>query len=157
MTAAVEHNTTSAWVPAVTGVLYAGSLWLSNSSYLYLSVSFIQMTKSLMPGLVYASGCVVGTEQFRPAVALNMALIAFGVLVCALGEVNLVMVGLLEQLAALGFEVCSKIDSKLYSTVPFECTSRNANIEGYVMHLSLHQGSPYTFQPWNSCRVWWWC
>lgn len=32
------------------GLLYAGSLWLSNSAYLHLSVSFIQMTKSLMPG-----------------------------------------------------------------------------------------------------------
>jgi hypothetical protein len=44
-------------------VLYAASLWLSNSAYLYLSVSFIQMTKSLMPGLVYASGVALGTEQ----------------------------------------------------------------------------------------------
>lgn len=87
------------------GVLYAGSLWLSNTSYLYLSVSFIQMTKSLMPGLVYACGCFVGTEVFKPAVALNMALIAAGVVVCALGEVNLVLLGLLEQLTALGFEV----------------------------------------------------
>ena len=33
------------------GLLYAASLWLSNSAYLYLSVSFIQMTKALMPGL----------------------------------------------------------------------------------------------------------
>jgi hypothetical protein len=87
------------------GLLYAGSLWLSNSSYLYLSVSFIQMTKSLMPGLVYGCGCLVGTEVFKPAVALNMGLIAVGVVVCALGEVNLVLLGLLEQLTALGFEV----------------------------------------------------
>ena len=50
-----------AYLPA--GVLYAASLWLSNSAYLYLSVSFIQMTKSLMPGLVYASGVALGTEQ----------------------------------------------------------------------------------------------
>ena len=47
-----------------TGLLYAGSLWLSNSAYLYLSVSFIQMTKSLMPGLVFASGVFLGTEKF---------------------------------------------------------------------------------------------
>lgn len=47
------------------GVLYAASLWLSNSAYLYLSVSFIQMTKSLMPGLVYACGILLGTEQYE--------------------------------------------------------------------------------------------
>lgn len=86
------------------GMLYAASLWLSNSSYLYLSVSFIQMTKSLMPGLVYASGVMLGTEKFTGSSAANMLLIAFGVLVCALGEANLVMKGLIQQLSALGFE-----------------------------------------------------
>ncbi len=88
-----------------TGVLYAASLWLSNSSYLYLSVSFIQMTKSLMPGLVYATGILLGTEQFSRANAANMLLIAFGVIVCAIGEVNLVLKGVMQQLAALLFEV----------------------------------------------------
>ncbi len=34
-----------------------------------------------------------------------MALIAFGVVVCALGEANLVMKGLVQQLVALVFEV----------------------------------------------------
>eukprot|EP00199_Chlamydomonas_sp_CCMP681_P002247 CAMPEP_0119108314 /NCGR_PEP_ID=MMETSP1180-20130426/13691_1 /TAXON_ID=3052 ORGANISM="Chlamydomonas cf sp, Strain CCMP681" /NCGR_SAMPLE_ID=MMETSP1180 /ASSEMBLY_ACC=CAM_ASM_000741 /LENGTH=384 /DNA_ID=CAMNT_0007093915 /DNA_START=119 /DNA_END=1273 /DNA_ORIENTATION=- len=86
------------------GLLYAGSLWLSNSSYLYLSVSFIQMTKSLMPGLVYASGVMLGTEKYAQSTTLNMLMIAFGVLVCAYGEVNLVVKGLVQQLMALGFE-----------------------------------------------------
>ena len=86
------------------GVLYAASLWLSNSAYLYLSVSFIQMTKSLMPGLVYTCGVLLGTEKFSTSSALNMILIAFGVLVCAIGEENLVTKGLLQQLVALLFE-----------------------------------------------------
>ncbi len=34
-----------------------------------------------------------------------MLLIAFGVVVCALGELNLVFKGLVMQLLALGFEV----------------------------------------------------
>jgi hypothetical protein len=58
-----------------------------------------------MPGLVYGCGCLVGTERFRRSVAANMGLIAFGVVVCAVGEVNLVPRGLLQQLTALGFEV----------------------------------------------------
>ena len=86
------------------GVLYAASLWLSNSAYLYLSVSFIQMTKSLMPGLVYTCGVFLGTEKFSTSSALNMILIAFGVLVCAIGEENLVTKELLQQLVALLFE-----------------------------------------------------
>jgi hypothetical protein len=102
--------------PHPTGMLYAGSLWLSNSAYLYLSVSFIQMTKSLMPGLVYGCGCFVGTEKFRGNVALNMALIAFGVVVCAMGEVNLVAKGLIQQLTALGFEVRARVVGPLGCT-----------------------------------------
>ena len=90
---------------ALAGLLYAASLWLSNSAYLYLSVSFIQMTKSLMPGLVYGSGCIVGTEKFKGEVAAIMSLIAFGVVICAIGEVNLIVVGVVVQLSSLAFEV----------------------------------------------------
>jgi Triose-phosphate Transporter family len=108
------------------GVLYAASLWLSNSAYLYLSVSFIQMTKSLMPGLVYATGIGLGTEKFSRAVAANMGLIAFGVVVCAVGEVNLVFKGLFQQLLALVFEatrltmVQVLINSKGYAMNPLQ-------------------------------------
>jgi hypothetical protein len=86
------------------GALYAGSLWLSNSAYLHLSVSFIQMTKSLMPGLVYAFGCAAGTEKPRQSRAATMALIAAGVVVCAYGESALSALGLAQQLTALAFE-----------------------------------------------------
>lgn len=86
------------------GALYAGSLWLSNSAYLHLSVSFIQMTKSLMPGLVYAFGVGFGTEKAKGSRAATMALIAAGVAVCALGEGSLSALGLSQQLCALGFE-----------------------------------------------------
>lgn len=108
------------------GLLYAGSLWLSNSSYLYLSVSFIQMTKSLMPGLVYASGCMLGTEKYSRPVTANMVMIAFGVLICAIGEKNLVVKGLIQQLAALAFEatrltmVQVLINSKGYNMNPMQ-------------------------------------
>ena len=63
------------------------------------------MTKSLMPGLVYGCGVALGTERFTRTTAANMGLIAFGVLVCAFGEVNLVVKGVAQQLLALLFEV----------------------------------------------------
>ncbi|KAL0010454.1 hypothetical protein SO802_005562 [Lithocarpus litseifolius] len=34
--------------------LYTLSLWFSNSTYIYLSISFIQMLKALMPVAVYS-------------------------------------------------------------------------------------------------------
>lgn len=63
------------------------------------------MTKSLMPGLVFACGIMLGTEKFSTPIALNMGLIAFGVVVCAAGELNLQLFGLAQQLTALVFEV----------------------------------------------------
>ena len=50
-------------------------------------------------------GVLLGTEKFSKSVTANMLLIAFGVLVCAFGEVNLVLKGLASQLSALCFEV----------------------------------------------------
>eukprot|EP00976_Prorocentrum_cordatum_P072820 1180856-Prorocentrum_minimum.AAC.2 len=86
------------------GLLYAASLWLSNSAYIHLSVSFIQMTKALMPGLVYMIGVFMSTERYSLRITLNMLVIAFGVAIAAYGEVNFVVIGVVEQLSSLGFE-----------------------------------------------------
>ena len=84
-------------------MLYAASLWFSNTAYLDLSVSFIQMTKSLMPGLVYVSGIMLGNESYKSSTAATMAVIAVGVGVCAYGEANLVLRGLVSQAACAGY------------------------------------------------------
>ncbi|EAZ19576.1 hypothetical protein OsJ_35152 [Oryza sativa Japonica Group] len=54
------------------GALYALSLWFSNSAYIYLSVSFIQMLKALMPVAVYSLAVAFRTDSFRRASMLNM-------------------------------------------------------------------------------------
>eukprot|EP01025_Chloroclados_australasicus_P016288 TRINITY_DN18110_c0_g1_i6.p2 TRINITY_DN18110_c0_g1~~TRINITY_DN18110_c0_g1_i6.p2 ORF type:complete len:380 (+),score=37.25 TRINITY_DN18110_c0_g1_i6:102-1142(+) len=125
------------------GLLYAASLWLSNSSYLYLSVSFIQMTKSLMPGLVYLCGIFIGTEKFGGKITGTMVWIGFGVLVCAVGEVNLAPLGLACQLSALFFEA-----------LRLTLTQVLINSKGYKMNplQSLYYVSPAClvclFLPW---------
>mmetsp|Transcript_12155 Transcript_12155/g.39980 ORF Transcript_12155/g.39980 Transcript_12155/m.39980 type:complete len:337 (+) Transcript_12155:83-1093(+) len=86
------------------GALYAASLWLSNSAYLHLSVSFIQMTKALMPGLVYCTGVYMGTEKLTAVTSLNMIVIAIGVAIAAYGELHIVLIGVYQQLSALVFE-----------------------------------------------------
>ena len=63
---------------APSGALFACTLWFGNAAYTYLSVSFIQMLKALMPAAVYA--CSVAwvrapfsaqrTAPLRPACAL---------------------------------------------------------------------------------------
>ena len=86
------------------GAFYAASLWLSNSAYLHLSVSFIQMTKALMPGLVYFVGIIFRTEKYHGLTTLNMFIIAVGVAIAAYGEINFIWIGVIEQFSALIFE-----------------------------------------------------
>ncbi|VAH08723.1 unnamed protein product [Triticum turgidum subsp. durum] len=59
------------------------SLWFSNSAYIYLSVSFIQMLKALMPVAVYSIGVLFKKETFRSSSMLNMLSISFGVALAA--------------------------------------------------------------------------
>ncbi|PPD84529.1 hypothetical protein GOBAR_DD18538 [Gossypium barbadense] len=68
------------------GALYSLSLWLSNSAYIYLSVSFIQMLKALMPVAVYSIGVLFRKDSFKSSTMGNMLAISFGVAIAAYGE-----------------------------------------------------------------------
>ncbi|XP_022897241.1 probable sugar phosphate/phosphate translocator At4g32390 [Olea europaea var. sylvestris] len=86
------------------GLLYSLSLWLSNSAYIYLSVSFIQMLKALMPVAVYSIGVIFKKETFRSDTMTNMISISIGVGVAAYGEAKFDTWGVILQLGALAFE-----------------------------------------------------
>ncbi|KAK8925657.1 putative sugar phosphate/phosphate translocator [Platanthera zijinensis] len=86
------------------GALYAFSLWFSNSAYIYLSVSFIQMLKALMPVAVYSISILLSKESFRRATMANMLSISFGVAIAAYGEARFDAWGVLLQLGAVAFE-----------------------------------------------------
>lgn len=86
------------------GVLYAASLWLSNSAYLHLSVAFVQMLKALMPVAVYSTGVVFGIDKFNWSMFLTMFVITFGVVVASYGEINFVVIGVAVQLGAVVVE-----------------------------------------------------
>ena len=45
------------------GALFSGTLWFGNAAYTYLSVSFIQMLKALMPAAVFMCGLAWGVEK----------------------------------------------------------------------------------------------
>ncbi|CAM8961263.1 unnamed protein product [Rhodiola kirilowii] len=86
------------------GLLYAFSLWLSNSAYIYLSVSFIQMLKALMPVAVYSIGVLFNKEGFNSNTMANMLAISFGVGIAAYGEAKFNTWGVVLQLGAVAFE-----------------------------------------------------
>ncbi|XP_058074473.1 probable sugar phosphate/phosphate translocator At5g25400 [Magnolia sinica] len=86
------------------GALYSLSLWLSNSAYIYLSVSFIQMLKALMPVAVYSISVLFRKESFRSDTMANMLSISFGVAIAAYGEARFDSWGVALQLGAVAFE-----------------------------------------------------
>ncbi|KAF5456719.1 probable sugar phosphate/phosphate translocator At5g25400 [Juglans microcarpa x Juglans regia] len=86
------------------GALYSLSLWLSNSAYIYLSVSFIQMLKALMPVAVYSIGILFKKESFKPNTMANMLSISLGVAIAAYGEAKFDSWGVILQLGAVAFE-----------------------------------------------------
>lgn len=86
------------------GLLYSLSLWLSNSAYIYLSVSFIQMLKALMPVAVYSIGVLVKKESFKSDTMANMVSISIGVAIAAYGEAKFDSWGVFLQLGAVAFE-----------------------------------------------------
>jgi hypothetical protein len=85
------------------GALYSLSLWLSNSAYIYLSVSFIQMLKALMPVAVYSIG-VAFKEAFKSEIMANMLSISMGIAIAAYGEAKFDSWGVILQLGAVAFE-----------------------------------------------------
>lgn len=86
------------------GLLYSLSLWFSNSAYIYLSVSFIQMLKALMPVAVYSIGVLFKKDVFKSDTMLNMVSISIGVAIAAYGEAKFDSWGVLLQLLAVAFE-----------------------------------------------------
>ncbi|KAK6152192.1 hypothetical protein DH2020_014827 [Rehmannia glutinosa] len=79
-------------------------LWLSNSAYIYLSVSFIQMLKALMPVAVYTIGVLFKKEGFKSETMANMVSISIGVGIAAYGEAKFDSWGVILQLGAVAFE-----------------------------------------------------
>ena len=83
------------------GALFAVVLWLGNTCYLYLAVSFIQMLKAMMPVAVFLVGVMVGTEKYSHRAALNMVVVAAGVALATYGEMSFVLVGVILQVIAI--------------------------------------------------------
>ena len=86
------------------GALYSLSLWFSNSAYVFLSVSFIQMLKALMPVAVYSIGVSLKKETYKGETMGNMWAISFGVAIAAYGEAKINAWGVMLQLGAVACE-----------------------------------------------------
>ncbi|KAK4398252.1 putative sugar phosphate/phosphate translocator [Sesamum angolense] len=80
------------------GAMFAMTLWLGNTAYLYISVAFAQMLKAIMPVAVFILGVLAGLEVMSYRMLLIMSVISFGVLVASYGEMEISWIGVVYQM-----------------------------------------------------------
>jgi len=86
------------------GLMFSLSLICGNLTYLYLSVSFIQMLKATMPVAVLLISWTLRTSEPNLKKLGNVSLIVVGVIIASYGEIKFVMTGVLFQFGGIVFE-----------------------------------------------------
>ncbi|CAA7013887.1 unnamed protein product [Microthlaspi erraticum] len=81
--------------------MFAMTLWLGNTAYLYITVAFSQMLKAIMPVAVFILGVSVGLEIMSSRMLLIMSVISFGVLIASYGELNIIWIGVVYQMGGI--------------------------------------------------------
>jgi len=86
------------------GVLFSGSLVLSNTAYLYLSVSFIQMLKAFTPVAILLISFAWRIQEPSKRLLVIVLMISGGVCLASYGELRFDPSGFVVQALAVGFE-----------------------------------------------------
>ena len=86
------------------GVLFSASLVLSNTAYVYLSVSFVQMLKAFIPVVVHLMSYAIGLAEMDTTIAIILGMISTGCVIAALGELKFSMFGFVCQVLAVVVE-----------------------------------------------------
>ncbi|KAK9093398.1 hypothetical protein Syun_028309 [Stephania yunnanensis] len=83
------------------GAMFAMTLWLGNTAYMYISVAFAQMLKAIMPVAVFILGVAAGLESMSCRMLAIMCVISLGVIVASYGEINVNWVGVVYQMGGV--------------------------------------------------------
>ncbi|KAK3669380.1 hypothetical protein LTR78_010725 [Recurvomyces mirabilis] len=86
------------------GVMFSLSLICGNLTYLYLSVSFIQMLKATTPIAVLLTTWTLRVQEPSLKTLGNVSLIVVGVVIASFGEIQFVLIGFMFQLGGIVFE-----------------------------------------------------
>ncbi|KAK0859572.1 hypothetical protein LTS02_009095 [Friedmanniomyces endolithicus] len=86
------------------GVMFSLSLICGNLTYMYLSVSFIQMLKATMPIAVLLTSWTMRVSEPSLKTLGNVSLIVVGVIIASFGEIKFVLTGFLFQCGGIVFE-----------------------------------------------------
>lgn len=83
------------------GLLFSGSLILSNKAYLYLSVHYIQMLKAFTPVAILLISWVTRIQDPSKKLAMIVVMISTGVALASRGELKFDLAGFIIQAAAV--------------------------------------------------------
>ncbi|KIK42722.1 hypothetical protein CY34DRAFT_83090 [Suillus luteus UH-Slu-Lm8-n1] len=86
------------------GLLFSGSLILSNTAYLYLSVAYIQMLKAFTPVAILLITWATRISEPNRKLLLIVLMISSGVAVTSKGERYFSWIGFFIQAGGVGFE-----------------------------------------------------
>lgn len=86
------------------GIFFSLSLICGNLTYLYLSVSFIQMLKATTPVAVLLATWSLGVAPPNLKTLGNVSFIVIGVVIASFGEIQFNLTGFLFQVGGITFE-----------------------------------------------------
>lgn len=86
------------------GLLFSGSLILSNTAYLYLSVAYIQMLKAFTPVAILLISWASRIQDPNRKLMVIVLMISCGVALASHGELHFNIYGFAVQAAAVAFE-----------------------------------------------------
>ncbi|KAL5716150.1 hypothetical protein ACHQM5_017879 [Ranunculus cassubicifolius] len=111
-----EGMTTDIYFSSVVpiGAMFAMTLWLGNTAYMYISVAFAQMLKAIMPVAVFILGVGAGLEVMSLRMLLIMSVISVGVLVASYGEINVNWIGVVYQMGGVVGEALRLIFMEIF-------------------------------------------
>ncbi|XP_021866965.1 probable sugar phosphate/phosphate translocator At3g14410 [Spinacia oleracea] len=96
------------------GAMFAMTLWLGNTAYLYISVAFAQMLKAIMPVAVFILGVAAGLEVMSCRMLLIMSVISLGVVVASYGEISINWIGVVYQMGGVVGEALRLIFMEIF-------------------------------------------
>ena len=103
------------------GLLFSGSLILSNKAYLYLSVAYIQMLKAFTPVAILLISWAFKIAEPNKRLGAIVLMISCGVAIASHGERHFMVIGFLTQAAAVAvrqstWQLLLLTDKNVYSS-----------------------------------------
>ncbi|GAA5822252.1 hypothetical protein JCM5353_001545 [Sporobolomyces roseus] len=126
LSVAMEWNV---WVREILpiAILFSLSLVLSNWAYLYCSIAFIHILKSISPVAILIAAFAFRTKQFSLKLCAIVLTISLGVGVASAAEVNFNLTGFMIQMVAIAIEATRVTLIQLLLTSSSSTTSQESS------------------------------